>query len=196
MPKAEAVFSLVTSRTMAAEIKKWGWEIGDHTYGTPIVIEAEYAGLRIGKYCSIAREVLLILGNHRSDTVTTYPFRTLAQFWPNAANATDDHCTGGDIVIGNDVWICARATILSGVKVGSGAIIATGAVVTRDVPPYAIVGGNPARVIKYRFPERTIERLLALAWWDWPEEVIRARMPLLMSDNIEGFLQAYEGVLG
>ncbi len=68
--------------------------------------------------------------------------------------------------------------------------------VTKDVPPYAIVGGNPARVIKYRFPERTIERRLTLAWWDWPEEVIRARMPLLMSDNIEGSLQAYEGVPG
>lgn len=189
------IFQLLLRHSLAYKIEEWGWEIGDHSYGaegSPIVIEEKYARLRIGKYCSIAREVLMILGNHRSDTVTTYPFKDISFAWPEAADATDDHSTKGDIVIGNDVWIGARANIMSGVTIGSGAVIAAAAVVTKDVPPYAIVGGNPARVIKYRFPEKTIERLLAIAWWDWPEALIRERMQLLMSDNINGFLQAYE----
>lgn len=189
------IFQLLLRHSLAYKIEEWGWEIGDHSYGaegSPIVIEEKYARLRIGKYCSIAREVLMILGNHRSDTVTTYPFKDISFAWPEAADATNDHSTKGDIVIGNDVWIGARANIMSGVTIGSGAVIAAAAVVTKDVPPYAIVGGNPARVIKYRFPEKTIERLLAIAWWDWPEALIRERMQLLMSDNINGFLQAYE----
>lgn len=189
------IFDLLLCYTRAYEIEKWGWEIGEHTYGapgSPIVIETEFANLKIGKYCSIAREVLMILGNHRVDTVTTYPFKALCGFWPESVDSTDDHSTKGDIVIGNDVWIGARANIMSGVTIGTGAVIATAAVVTKDVPPYAIVGGNPARIIKYRFSEKIIERLLAVAWWDWPEEMIRERMKLLMSDDIENFLQAFE----
>lgn len=86
-------FSLLLRYTLAHEIEEWGWDIGDHTYGakgSPIIIEAEYAGLKIGKYCSIAREVLMILGNHRPDTITTYPFKNQCNFWPEAADATDD----------------------------------------------------------------------------------------------------------
>ena len=81
---------------------------------------------------------------------------------------------------------------MSGVTIGSGAIVATAAVVTKNVPPYAIVGGNPARVIKYRFSEEVIEQRLEIAWWDWPEDVIRTRMKLLMNDDIEGFLRAFK----
>ncbi|GBR34313.1 acetyltransferase [Komagataeibacter oboediens DSM 11826] len=138
-------FSLLLRYTLAHEIEEWGWEIGDHTYGakgSPIIIEAEYAGLKIGKYCSIAREVLMILGNHRPDTVTTYPFKNQCNFWPEATDATDDHSTKGDIVIGHDVWIGARANIMSGVTIGSGAIIATAAVVTgtcRLTPSWAAI---------------------------------------------------------
>lgn len=195
MPLGNKVFSLLLRHALAYEIAEWDWVIGEHSYGakgSPIVIEANYARLEIGKYCSIAREVLIILGNHRADTVSTYPFKDLQHFWPEAAEAADDHSTKGDVIIGHDVWIGARANILSGVTIGSGAIIATAATVTKDVPPYAIVGGNPARVIKYRFSEKIIERLLALAWWDWPEDMIRERMPLLMNDDVEGFLQAFE----
>lgn len=134
----------------------------------------------------------MILGNHRYDTITTYPFKDISFSWPEAANAVDDHSTKGDIIIGNDVWIGARANIMSGVTIGSGAIVATAAVVTKNVPPYAIVGGNPARVIKYRFSEEVIEQRLEIAWWVWPEDVIRTRMKLLMNDDIEGFLRAFK----
>ena len=193
--KRNNIFPLLLKHSLSYQIAEWGWEIGDHTYGatgSPIVIEEKYAKLLIGKYCSIAQEVYIILGNHRFDTVTTYPFKDISMFWPEAAEATDDHYTKGDVTIGHDVWIGARATIMSGITIGSGAVIATGAVVTRDVPPYAIVGGNPAKIIKYRFDEMTIARLLSIGWWDWSEEEVRSRMRSIMSDNVEGFLQAFE----
>lgn len=185
-------FASLTHFALAYQIAEWGWKIGEHTYGSPTVIEAEYANLEIGRFCSIGPEVLMILGNHRHDTVTTYPFKTLSHFWPEAAGGVDDHCSGGDIIIGHDVWIGARVSILSGVAIGSGAVIATGAVVTKDVPAYAIMGGNPARVIRYRFPEPIIARLLQIAWWDWSETLLRERLQALMNDDIEGFLTKYE----
>ena len=187
-------FSLLLRYTLAHEIEEWGWEIGDHTYGakgSPIIIEAEYAGLKIGKYCSIAREVLMILGNHRPDTITTYPFKNQCNFWPEAANATDDHSTKGDIVIGNDVWIGARANIMSGVTIGSGAIIATAAVVTKDVEPYTIVGGVPAKIIRERFSRSIAEKLASIAWWDWPFETIMARLADFQSNDIEAFCERW-----
>lgn len=195
MLRRNNIFSLLLRHSLAYEIEEWGWEIGEHSYGakgSPIIIEEKYARLHVGKYCSIASEVLMILGNHRYDTITTYPFKDISFSWPEAADAVDDHSTKGDIIIGNDVWIGARANIMSGVTIGSGAIVATAAVVTKNVPPYAIVGGNPARVIKYRFSEEVIEQLLEIAWWDWPEDVIRTRMKLLMNDDIEGFLRAFK----
>ena len=195
MPHHTKTFHLLLRHRFSYEIEEWGWKIGDHTYsapGSPIVLEVEYASLTIGKYCSIARDVMMILGKHRIDTISTYPFKTLSKFWPEADRSIEDHSTKGDIIIGNDVWIGARANILSGVTIGSGAIIAAASVVTKDVPPYAIVAGNPARIIKYRFPEKTIQRLLSVAWWNWPEETIRSRMSLLMNDDIETFLSACE----
>ncbi|MBV1837117.1 CatB-related O-acetyltransferase [Acetobacter estunensis] len=186
-------FSLLTRYALAHQIDEWGWTIGEHTYGSPTVIEAEQAGLEIGRFCSIGPEVLLILGNHRSDTVTTYPFKTLSHFWPEASVAENDHTSRGNIVIGHDVWIGARAIITSGVTIGSGAIIAAGAIVTKDVPPYTIAGGNPAKTIRHRFPAEIIDRLLAIAWWNWPEDVIRERLPKLMSGDVQGFVAAYGG---
>ncbi|NHN89187.1 CatB-related O-acetyltransferase [Acetobacter conturbans] len=185
-------FAQLTRYALAYQIDEWGWKIGEHTYGAPNVIETEYAGLEIGRFCSIGPNVTLILGNHRSDLVTTYPFKTLAHFWPTASEGQDDHTSRGDIVIGHDVWIGANATVLSGVTVGCGAIIAANALVTKSVPPYAIVGGNPAKVIKYRFASDLISRLLSLAWWDWPEDILRERLPDLMSDDIAAFLNRYE----
>ena len=98
-----------------------------------------------------------------------------------------------DVVIANDVWIGRNATIISGVKIGSGAVIATEAMVTKDVPPYGIVGGNPAKLIRYRFSENIRARLLKLAWWKWTPEKIKTAIPLLMQENIELYLETYEG---
>ncbi|CAI9122078.1 CatB-related O-acetyltransferase [Brytella acorum] len=185
-------FRLLTRYALAYQIEEWGWQVGPHSYGSPNVIEAGEAGLTIGDYVSIGPNVTIILGNHRLDLVTTYPFRTLSHFWPAAAEGQADHATKGDIVIGNDVWIGANATIMSGVTIGDGAVIAANALVTKNVLPYAIVGGNPARVIRFRFTEDIVSRLLALAWWNWPEDVLARRLAHLMSDDIEAFLTLYE----
>ncbi|MFT8808065.1 CatB-related O-acetyltransferase [Gluconobacter sp.] len=186
------VFRMLTRYAMAYQIQEWGWQIGAHTYGVPTVLEPDEAGLVIGDYCSIGPEVTIILGNHRADLVSTYPFRTLSHFWPSAAEGQEDHSSKGDVIIGNDVWIGAHATIMSGVTIGDGAVIAAQALVTKPVPPYAIVGGNPAKVIRYRFSDSVIARLRALAWWDWPEKLVEERSAHLMSDDIEAFLALYE----
>lgn len=186
------VFQALTRYALAAQIDEWGWDIGPHTYGAPTVLEVGEAGLRMGDYCSIGPNVTIVLGNHRADLVSTYPFKTLSNFWPPAAEGQEDHSSKGEVVIGNDVWLGAHATIMSGVTIGDGAVIAAQALVTKPVPPYAIVGGNPAKVIRYRFSESIISRLLALAWWEWPEEVVKERSAGLMSDDIEAFLDLYE----
>src|SRR4051812_38008350 len=148
------------------------YEIGEYTYGTPAVYDWEQGStLRVGKYCSIADEVTILLGgNHRTEWVTTYPFPALQAAWPKAVDVTEPaDTTKGDVVIGNDVWIATRVTILSGVTIGDGAVLAAGAVVVDDVDPYAIVAGNPARLVKKRFSEEEIEALLDARWWDWPD---------------------------
>lgn len=158
--------------------------IGDYTYGNPTIKHwGEPTHLYLGKFTSIAAEVTIFLGgNHRVDWVTTYPFNIMFKdVWPEAANITGHPCSNGDVVIGNDVWIGSGATILSGVTIGDGAVIAANALVTSNVPPYAIVGGNPAKLIKYRFDEKTIAALRAIAWWDWPLEKIRTQLSLLSS---------------
>ena len=95
----------------------------------------------------------------------------------------------GDIIIENDVWVGARSTIMSGVKISNGAVVAAGSVVTKDVPPYTIVGGNPARIIKYRFDESQIEKLLKISWWDWDEDKIRENAELMWSSDIDKFIE-------
>lgn len=173
-----------------------GLEVGDHSYGNPSVMWwGEDAKLTIGKYCSIADNVSMFLGgNHRADWVTTYPFSALAALWPEAAGITGHPGTNGNVVIGNDVWLASGCTILSGVTVCDGAVIGARAVVAKDVPPYAIVAGNPAEIVRYRFDPQTIERLLRIRWWDWPESRIRAAMPMLLSPDIGAFLDLAERV--
>lgn len=127
--------------------------------------------LEIGKYCSIAPVTFMLGGIHRSEWVTQYPF---ASVW-GLDKHIEDARTNGDIVVGNDVWLSTGAMVLSGVTIGHGAVVAACAVVTRDVEPYAIVTGVPAATRRMRFDEATVHRLLEMAWWDWPEDEIRAR---------------------
>ena len=187
------VFSQLTRLHLAWHIEEFGWRIGDHSYGRPSLLDPECAALTIGRFCSIGPEVTIVLGNHRTDLVSTYPFKTLSHLWPEAAAGEDDHEARGDVVLHNDIWIGAKATILSGAEIGSGAVVAAGAVVRGVVPPYAVVAGNPARVVRSRFDEATVARLLAAAWWDWDDVKLRTALPLLLSRDIEAFLGAAEG---
>lgn len=159
---------------------------GAYTYGRPKVRFPESgAKLTIGRYGSIADGVEILLGgNHRTDWATTYPFPALPGLWPEAKAMGGHDATRGDVTIGHDVWIGSQAMILSGVTIGHGAVIAARAVVAKDVAPYAIVGGNPAREIRKRLPEGDIAALLASRWWDLPEADVKALLPLLMSERI------------
>jgi acetyltransferase-like isoleucine patch superfamily enzyme len=165
--------------------------VGDHTYGHPSVLSHWNDGfVSIGKYGSIAEQVVLLPGgNHRGDYVTTYPFRAFKDRFPASTAKDEDYpISRGPILIGNDVWLGVGCTILSGVTIGDGAIIGARAVVSRDVPPYAIAVGNPARIVKYRFPAPIIARLLAIKWWDWPDEKVNAAVNRIDSADIEAFL--------
>lgn len=134
--------------------------------------------LTIGKYCSLAAFDVFLGGNHHHDRISQYPLRSKLGWLPGAEH---DSWGAGDVTIGNDVWIGDGALILSGLTIGDGAVVATHAVVTKDVRPYAIVAGNPAREIKRRFDDETVERVQAMRWWDWPEDRIRAEIDLLSS---------------
>lgn len=172
-------------------------QIGDFTYANDFDPPADWAArlapylypgapekLVIGGFCQIAHGVRFITAsaNHAMDGLTTFPF-------PVFDPATIDGYKAGfaglpDTVIGHDVWIGHGALILPGVQIGSGAIIGAGAVVTRNVAPYSIVAGNPARLIRLRFPPESAARLLGLAWWDWPVDRIRAAVPALLQSDL------------
>jgi acetyltransferase-like isoleucine patch superfamily enzyme len=172
-------------------------KIGDYSYvdGQIDVTFSDEANLSIGKFCSIAQKCKIILGgNHRNDWISTYPFPAEGLF-PDSPDIPGYRGSKGDITIGNDVWIGAGVTILSGVTIGDGAIIGAGSVVVKNVPPYALAAGNPARFKKFRFDQETIARLLELEWWNWPEPTIREAIPLLMSDDIEGLFEFAKGEL-
>ena len=142
--------------------------------------------LIIGKFCMIASDVTFIMNgaNHLSDAISTYPFAIFGEDWSNAMEGKA-YPGKGDTKIGNDVWIGYGATIMPGVTIGDGAIIATKSVVTKDVAPYAIVGGNPAKEIRKRFSEDEIKALLEIQWWDWPIEKITENVQLLTGNDIE-----------
>ena len=161
--------------------------IGAYTYGRPKVRFAESGSkLTIGRYCSIADGVEIMLGgNHRTEWATTYPFPALPGLWPESVGLDGSHVSRGDTVIGHDVWLGSQALILSGVTIGHGAVVAARAVVAKDVPPYAIVAGNPARVVRYRMSEERIAALLRSQWWLLPEAEVRRLIPTLLSERIE-----------
>lgn len=148
--------------------------------------------LQIGKFCSIAcgAKFLFNSANHTLSSLSTYPFPLFFEEWGlEKKDVTKAWDNKGDIVIGNDVWIGYEAVILAGVTIGDGAIIGTRAVVTKDVPPYTIVGGVPAKPIKRRFPEETISALLEIQWWNWSEERIARNIGAIQSGNIEQLKQ-------
>lgn len=163
--------------------------IGEHTYGVPCfswLASNPQVRIIIGKYCSFAPHCEFIMGgNHRADWISTYPFPALTPAWPEAANIPDAQLTKGNTVVGNDVAVGKESIILSGVTIGDGAIIGACSVVTKDIPPYTIAAGNPARIVSQRFDDATVEALLAIRWWDWPDDIVRANVHVLCSGDID-----------
>jgi virginiamycin A acetyltransferase len=144
--------------------------------------------LIIGKFCMIASDVKFIMNgaNHLSKSISSYPFAIFGEGWQGAMDGKS-YPTKGDTIIGNDVWIGHNATIMPGINIGDGAIIATNATVTKSVEPYSIVGGNPIQEIRKRFSTETIDKLLKLKWWDWEIEKITANVHHLTGDKIDVF---------
>lgn len=165
---------------------------GIGTYGVQNITIQDYKQntvLEIGNFCSIASNVTVLLGgNHRYNRITTFPFNILYGFGEN--NPSDGY-SNGNVIIENDVWIGTGVSILSGITIGNGSIIAAGSHVIKDVPPYAIIGGNPGKVIKYRFDEETIEKLLKIKWWEWSLDKIKENANLMLCDDISHFINKF-----
>jgi acetyltransferase-like isoleucine patch superfamily enzyme len=163
------------------------YQIGRFTYASapPLVWSFPVSGtLKIGSFCSISSGVNILLGGeHTSNWITTYPFNEIFPEYGYPKNATK-----GDVIIGNDVWIGINVLILSGVKIGDGAVVGAGTVVTKDVEPYSVVAGCPAKEIRKRYDSETIEKLLKLKWWDWSLKKIKENLDLLLSDRIDEFI--------
>ncbi|MFT7604159.1 MAG: virginiamycin A acetyltransferase [Saprospiraceae bacterium] len=176
-------------------------EVGDYTYYDDfnevtnfeknVKYHFDFIGdkLIIGKFCMIASEVTFIMNgaNHLTKAITSYPFAIFGADWKNAMDGKN-YPTKGNTIIGNDVWIGHKVTIMPGINIGDGVIIATNATVTKNVEPYAIVGGNPAKVIKMRFSKEEIDDLLKIKWWDWDIEKITKNVQNLTSANIESLI--------
>jgi virginiamycin A acetyltransferase len=177
-------------------------EVGDYSYyDDPLGVEQfeknvlyhfDFIGDRliIGRFCSIAAETRFIMngGNHATDWFTTFPFPIFGEGWEPAMPESWPH--RGDTVVGHDVWIGYGATVMPGVTIGDGAIIATASVVTKDVPPFAVVGGNPAELIRYRFDADTRRALTEIAWWDWDAEKITRNVRAICSNDLEALRSA------
>lgn len=166
-------------------------EVGDFTYGVPQInfIGHKNAYISIGRFCSFANGVKLFAGGeHHKEYVSTYPF---SMFF-NGRYKVGTHAEAkGPIIIGNDVWFGADAKVMSGVTIGDGAIIGAGAVVAKNIPPYAIVAGNPAKIISFRFDDETIKRLLDIKWWNWDYSMLDKAVPYIQSSNMEGLFSLY-----
>lgn len=177
------------TRQQAKFFKRYpNYAIGRASYGLPIVHDNhEGTTLKIGAYCSIASNVQIFLGGqHRIDWVSSYPFPFFFQMEAGFKKTAGG--SRGDVIIGSDVWLCANCIILSGVTIGHGAVIANGAIISRDVEPYAVMAGNPAKLIKWRFDESTRTALLESKWWEWPEDEINKILDKLCSDDLTDFI--------
>jgi chloramphenicol O-acetyltransferase type B len=164
------------------------YAIGRHTYGL-LSVRDDGGGstLSIGAFTSIAEGATVFTGGeHRPDWVTTFPFNVL---WASAQHHTGHPHSQGDVHIGNDVWLGAGCLVLSGVTIGDGAVVGARAVVRGDVPPYAVVVGSPARVVKTRFDAEQVEALLAIQWWNWSDAQIERAMPHLLAPDIDAFIR-------
>lgn len=182
-------------------IKNPNIKVGDYTYyddfenvenfEKSVKYHFDFSGdkLIIGKFCMIASGVKFIMNgaNHLTDSLSTFPFAIFGNGWENAMEGKK-YPHKGDLVIGNDVWIGHNATIMAGVIIGDGAIIATNATVVKDVAPYSVVGGNPATEVKKRFPQETIDKLLKLQWWNWDIKKITKNVQHLTGNDIERLL--------
>lgn len=166
--------------TIYSKTKIYNSTVGDYSY---IGRNSSAVCADIGKFCSIAGSVSIGMGIHTMQYVSTSPIFTEKR---NATTYTWHHGKSEypykRVIVGNDVWIGARAMIMGGVKIGDGAVVGAGAVVTKDVPPYAVVGGVPARVIRYRFPENIIAELEKIKWWNFPEKVLRENLELFQHE--------------
>jgi acetyltransferase-like isoleucine patch superfamily enzyme len=164
---------------------------GKYSYGKPTLYwQNPDAKFVVGNFCSIADNVSIFLGgNHRSDSISTYPFGHIHQNTFNSINGEGHPSTRGTVVIGNDIWIADGVRIMSGVTIGDGAIIANNSHVVKNVEPYSLVGGNPAKLIKYRFTKEQIEKLLEIKWWNWDDDKINRFAPLLCNNNIDEFIE-------
>ncbi|UGT64098.1 CatB-related O-acetyltransferase [Nocardia asteroides] len=173
-------------------------EVGEYSYyddpGDPTAFETANVlyhygpeKLVIGRFCALATGVRFIMNgaNHRMDGPSTFPFPTIGGGWAEHIDLLMELPNRGDTVLGNDVWLGYGVTVMPGVRIGNGAIVAAGSVVTRDIPDYAVAGGNPARVLRMRYPDADIARLLDLAWWDWPIEHLTAQVRVLMSGSVD-----------
>lgn len=165
------------------------YSFGVGSYGLPKVHDwDEGANLHIGAYCSIALNVQILLGgHHHSEWLTTYPFSTMVP-----GDIPPCSFSRGDVLIGNDVWLCSNTIVLSGVTIGDGAIVSAGSVVTKDVAPYSIVAGNPAQHVRWRFDESTRAALVEIAWWAWPVEEVSRIAQILCSGDIDSLLKYAE----
>ena len=176
--------------------------VGRFTYGQENISIRQWgegANLKIGSFCSIARSVTIFLGgNHRTDWITTFPFGHIYADELGGNEIQGHPATNGDVIIGNDVWVGHGVTIMSGVSIGSGAVIATNSTVVKDVQPYEIVGGNPAKSIKFRFPLDIIAKLLELEWWNLDLDIIKNSIPLLSSspsnESLDSLISKYKKI--
>ncbi|WP_425519812.1 Vat family streptogramin A O-acetyltransferase [Tissierella simiarum] len=180
-------------------IKNPNIQVGDYTYYDDIngaekfeehvTHHYEFIGdkLIIGKFCAIAKGIEFVMNgaNHRMKSVTTYPFNIMGNGWEKTTPTLEELPLKGDTVVVNDVWIGQNVTVMPGVHIGDGSIIAANSVITKDVPPYHIAGGNPCKIIKKRFNDELIDYLLKLKWWDWPEEKIFKNLEVLCSPDLE-----------
>lgn len=163
---------------------------GKYTYGTIEVFSCTTNSLTVGKFCSIGAGAKAYLGmDHRTDWVSTFPFGYMNLDTFNTFDGKGHPKSKGDITVGNDVWFGRDVTIMSGVTIGDGAVLAANSHVVKNVEPYSVVGGNPAKFLKLRFTPEQIEKLLEIQWWNWEDEKINEFAPLLCNPNIDAFIE-------